>query len=177
MPDFEAFSREVQFRKKATHTCACGNLGHSEKDCLCTPYQIRKYRSKISGPLLDRIDMHLEVSSLKVSEITSDAPSGETSDVIRERVIKARQRQTGRFEGTKIHCNAKMHIRQIKKYCKLDEDSLSLLRSAIEKLGFSARAYDRILKVSRTIADLDNKENIGSMHVAEAIQYRNLDRS
>ncbi len=161
----------------AMNSCFCGNLGHSEKECLCTPYQIRKYRSKISGPLLDRIDMHLEVSSLKVSEITDESPSGETSGVIRERVIKARLRQTSRFEGTKIHCNAKMHSRQIKKYCKLDENSKSLLRSAIEKLGFSARAYDKILKISRTIADLDNKENIESNHVAEAIQYRNLDRN
>jgi magnesium chelatase family protein len=121
--------------------------------------------------------MHLEVSALKVSEITDESPSGETSGVIRERVVKARQRQTNRFDGTKIHCNAKMHNRQIKKYCKLDENSKSLLRNVIEKLGFSARAYDKILKVSRTIADLEGSPEIQQAHVAEAIQYRSLDRA
>jgi magnesium chelatase family protein len=163
----------------AINPCPCGNLGRQDanKECLCTPYQVRKYRAKISEPLMDRIDMHLDVPSVKVSEITMESPSGETSDIIRERVIKARLHQTERFEGTKIHCNAKMHSRQIKKYCNLDENSKSLLRSAIERLGFSARAYDKILKISRTIADLDNKENIESSHVAEAIQYRNLDRT
>ena len=162
----------------AMNPCACGNLGHSDpkKECMCTPYQVRKYRARISAPLLDRIDIHLEVSALKVTELTGDSPAGESSSSIRERVIKARSKQKERFSGSKIHCNGQMGSRQIKKYCVAGEDGRSLLSTAIERLGLSARAYDRILKVSRTIADLDNREHIETPHIAEAIQYRCMDR-
>src|SRR3989339_1739 len=158
----------------AMNPCACGNLGHSDpkKECMCTPYQVRKYRARISAPLLDRIDIHLEVSALKVTELTGDSPAGESSSSIRERVIKARSKQKERFSGSKIHCNGQMGSRQIKKYCVAGEDGRSLFSTAIERLGLSARAYDRILKVSRTIADLDNREHIETPHIAEAIQYR-----
>jgi magnesium chelatase family protein len=160
----------------AMNPCPCGNFGHPDKECLCSPYKIQKYRSRISGPLLDRIDMHLEVAALKTSELVGEMPVGDTSDVIRKRVINARNIQRSRFDGSKIHCNSKMNSKSIKKYCVIDEDGKNLLRSAIDRLGFSARAYDRILKVSRTIADLDGSERINKNHVAEAIQYRNLDR-
>jgi len=160
----------------AMNPCPCGNFGHPEKECLCTPYQVQKYRAKISGPLLDRIDIHLEVPSLKISELSSEAEAAESSAAIRERVMRARERQRERFSGTKIHCNALMNSRQIKKFCVLDRESKDLLTTAVERLGLSGRAYDRILKVSRTIADIEGCEHIGAGHVAEAVQYRNLDR-
>lgn len=161
----------------ASNGCKCGNFGHAEKDCICNPYQIKKYRSRVSGPLLDRIDMHLEIPALKVSELLSETMAmGETSETIRQRVVKARTKQKERFAGTKIHCNAQMNSRQLKKFCCLSEENKSLMRVAIEKLGLSGRAYDRILKVSRTIADLEDSAEIQQYHIAEAIQYRNLDR-
>lgn len=160
----------------AMNPCPCGNFGHPEKECLCTPFKIQKYRTKISGPLLDRIDIHLEVPALKVAELADDTAAAEPSALIRSRVIAARSVQRERFAGTKTHANAQMQSRQIKKFCALDEAGKKLLRSAIERLGLSGRAYDRILKVSRTIADLDGKPTIEEAHIAEAIQYRNLDR-
>jgi len=161
----------------AMNPCPCGNLGHPDKQCICNPYQIMKYRGKISEPLLDRIDIHLEVPALKISELT-DEPSqpAESSSDVRKRVINAREIQIGRFRGSKIHSNSQMGSKQIKKYCQIDSESKNILRSAIERLGFSARAYDRILKVSRTIADLAQREEIISSDIAEAIQYRNLDK-
>ncbi len=134
-----------------------------------------RYLSRLSGPLLDRIDMHLEVPPLTKQELV-DRPRGEASSAIRLRVTMARDRQHQRLKGTKIHCNADMGARQIRHYCKLGVDAQALLQSAIDQLGLSARAFDRILKLSRTIADLDGQEEIGVPHVAEAIQYRSLDR-
>lgn len=160
----------------AMNPCPCGFNGHPLRECVCTPYQIQKYMAKISGPLLDRIDIHLEVPALKIDEITGDGEISERSEEIRNRVMKAREIQKERFEGSKIYANAQMSSKQTKKFCDLDTDGKTLLRTAIERLGLSARAYDRILKVSRTIADLSGSEQIFSAHLAEAIQYRSLDR-
>ena len=156
--------------------CPCGNYG-SDKECTCNPYQVKRYRSKISGPLMDRIDIQVEVPALKIDEITSKQNVvPETSQQIKERVIRARNIQYERFKGKNIYCNAQMGPKEIKKYCILEESAGMMLHNAIEKLGFSARAYDRILKVARTIADLANSEIIQTSHIAEAIKYRNLDK-
>ncbi|WP_372520987.1 YifB family Mg chelatase-like AAA ATPase [Candidatus Ruminimicrobiellum ovillum] len=156
--------------------CPCGNYG-SDKECTCNPYQVKRYRSKISGPLMDRIDIQVEVPALKIDEITStQTVTNETSQQIKERVIKARNIQYERFKGKNIYCNAQMGPKEIKKYCVLEEKAGLMLHNAIEKLGFSARAYDRILKVARTIADLAGSEIIQQNHIAEAIKYRNLDK-
>jgi magnesium chelatase family protein len=156
--------------------CPCGYYNHPEKECLCSPGMVQKYLNRISGPLLDRIDIHLEVIPVAFNELSDNRPI-ETSANIRQRVTAARKVQEQRFAGSKgVHCNAQMTSRQLRKYCVLDEQCQQLLKNAMEKLGLSARAYDRILKVSRTIADLDNSENIAPSHLAEAIQYRSLDR-
>ena len=160
----------------AMNPCPCGNLGHREKECACSPSQIRKYQSKVSGPLMDRIDIHIEVPALKFSELSSLASDSETSSSIRTRVIKAREIQSLRFANTRIHCNAQMQSKEVKKYCILDDKAYEILKSAIDKLNFSARSYDKILKVSRTIADLDAMDLIKANHVAEAIRYRFIDR-
>ena len=136
---------------------------------------ITRYRSRVSGPLLDRIDIHIDVPAVPYKELSNEY-SGEKSDAIRKRVIEAREIQLSRFKEDKIYANGQMKTRHIKKYCKLSEDAHSLLDTAMQRLGLSARAYSRILKVSRTIADLDNSENIKGHHIAEAIQYRTLDR-
>lgn len=156
--------------------CQCGHYGDANKECTCNQYQVTKYRSKISGPLMDRIDIQIEVPALKIDEITTDKTSTETSDEIKQRVIKARNIQYERFKDKNIYCNAQMGPKEIKKYCVLDDKAKDLLKNAIEKLGFSARAYDRILKVARTIADLAESETITSTHIAEAIKYRSLDK-
>ena len=155
--------------------CPCGYYGDPIKECTCSPFQVQKYRSRISGPLLDRIDLHIEVPRLKQEEILSPQ-SGEPSSKIKEKVDRARQIQLERFAGTGIFCNAHMGTREIKKYCQLDNQGKSLLTQAMQKLGFSARAYSRILKLARTIADLAGEKDIGVPHLAEAIQYRILDR-
>ena len=156
--------------------CPCGNYG-SDKECTCNPYQVKKYRAKISGPLMDRIDIQVEVPALKIDEITSNNDVvTETSAQIKERVIKARNIQYDRFKGRNIYCNAQMGPKEIKKYCILEDKAQAMLQTAIEKLGFSARAYDRILKVARTIADLNESDTINTTHIAEAIKYRNLDK-
>ncbi len=160
----------------AMNPCPCGYFGDRIRTCRCSPQQIRQYQAKISGPLLDRIDLHIEVPSIKYRAL-SDKAVGESSAMIKERVNDARSRQIKRYEGSGIFCNARMTEKQIKTYCSIDEESHRLLEMAIEKLGLSARAINRILKVSRTIADLENKKAIESAHVAEAIQYRSLDRS
>jgi magnesium chelatase family protein len=161
----------------ALNPCPCGYHGDSAHECSCTPLQIQKYMARISGPLLDRIDIHIEVPAVKFKEL-SGQPTGEHSSVIRERVNVARKVQLERFKGEKhIFCNAHMESKEIRKYCPIDEDSKELLRQAITRLGLSARAYDRILKVSRTIADLEDVPNILPHHISEAIQYRSLDRS
>ena len=154
----------------------CGYYGDPTHHCVCTPGQIQRYMNKISGPLLDRIDLHCELAAVPFSDLSKMAP-GEPSSVIRERVIKARQIQEARFKDVKgVHCNAQMTERMIHQYSEPDAASMDMLRMAMERLKLSARAYSRILKVARTIADLDNAEKVQSQHIAEAIGYRNLDR-
>ncbi len=156
--------------------CPCGNFGNPYQQCTCTPQQIQRYLGKISGPLLDRIDIHVEVPPVKYHELSSDR-SGEPSAAIRERVIRARQRQAKRFrELPGIYKNADMGTQEIRRFCRLDARGQELLRTAMQRLGLSARAYDRILKVARTIADLEGSEHIQPHHLAEAVQYRSLDR-
>ncbi|MBM2815641.1 MAG: magnesium chelatase family protein [Ignavibacteria bacterium] len=156
--------------------CPCGNFGNPRRECSCTPPQIQRYLGKISGPLLDRIDIHVEVPAVNYQELSSTR-QGESSVVVKDRVIKSRLIQSSRYEKIKhVFKNADMHSREIRKFCVLDTPSQELMRMAIEKLGFSARGYDRILKVARTIADLTACENIHTEHISEAIQYRTLDR-
>ncbi len=156
--------------------CPCGYYNHPEKECVCSPGIRQKYMNKISGPLLDRIDIHIEVVPVPFDKL-SGTESLENSETIRERVTKARQIQQDRFnELLNVYCNAQMNTKQIRKFCKLNEAGSQLIKTAMEKVGLSARAYDRILKVSRTIADLEESETIESHHLAEAIQYRSLDR-
>lgn len=161
----------------AMNPCPCGFYGDPQRECTCTPFQVQKYRAKISGPLLDRIDMHIEVPPVKYQELAGDL-GGESSLTIRSRVQKARDIQKERFKKFKsVYCNAHMEAKYIRKYCILEREAEKLLKDAIERLGLSGRAYDRILKVSRTIADLEANEKIASHYVAEAIQYRSLDRN
>ena len=141
-----------------------------------SPQEMQRYLGKLSGPLLDRIDLHVEVSKVPFEDLSDDARRGEASTKIRQRVAVARKLQAKRFGNSKVHYNAQMQVSQIRKFCKLSQESLDLLAAAMEKLNLSARAYDRILKVARTIADLDDSRQIGSAHIAEAIQYRSLDR-
>ena len=155
--------------------CQCGFFGDPHRQCTCTVPQIQRYKSRISGPLLDRIDIHIEVPAVKYKELSQES-SGESSVDIGKRVEKARFVQRERFFRSKIHCNAQMESGHIKKYCSIGEDSKQLVEMAIDKLGLSARAYTRILKVSRTIADLAGEASIQPSHIAEAIQYRSLDR-
>ncbi len=160
----------------AMNPCPCGYFTDPGKECTCNSGQIQKYMSKISGPLLDRVDIHIEVPAVKYKELSSDAKS-ENSDVIRKRVIKAREIQLDRYKDMPhIFNNADIGTKEVRIYCKLDSSGAELLKMAMTKLGLSARAYDRILKVSRTIADLELSENILPQHISEAIQYRSLDR-
>ena len=157
--------------------CPCGYYGHPTKPCICQPGAVQRYLSKISGPLLDRIDIQVEVAPVDFDEISSDAPA-ESSAEIRERVVRAREIQAARFfDEPGVHCNAQMSSKLIRKHCSLDSHSMMILRDAMTRLNMSARAYDRILKVARTIADLAGSEQIQPIHVREAISYRNLDRS
>ena len=160
----------------AMNPCPCGYYGDSTHECSCIPHQIQRYRSKISGPLMDRIDIHIEVPAVKYKDLAA-RDSGEPSKVLKERINRARKIQSQRFKGSKIHCNAQMTNRHIKKFCSIDDASQRLLEMAIDKLGLSARAYTRILKVGRTIADLAGEEDISAAHISEAIQYRSLDRN
>jgi magnesium chelatase family protein len=156
--------------------CPCGYYNHPEKDCVCSPGVVQKYLSKISGPLLDRIDLHVEVTPVSFSEL-SNVQNGESSEIIRNRVIQAREIQAERYKNKEgVYANAQISSKTIKEICKIDEAGTTLLKNAMDKLGLSARAYDRILKVARTIADLEGKNNIEATHLAEAIQYRSLDR-
>lgn len=156
--------------------CPCGYYNHPEKECVCPPGTVQKYLNKISGPLLDRIDIHVEVTPVSYNELAEERKS-EKSESVRSRVIKARAVQEKRFTKNEgVHCNAQIGSKQLREVCKIDEAGNQLLKTAMEKLGLSARAYDRILKVARTIADLDSSENIETNHLAEAIQYRSLDR-
>lgn len=170
----------------AMNSCPCGYLGDSVKECICTPNKVQQYRGRISGPLLDRIDIHIDIPRLTKDELTRSA-SGEASNIIRKRVQQARERQRERFACLQtrgkskqlrrgISCNAQMRSRHLRKFCELSDSAFRFLENAIEKLGLSARAYDRVLKVARTIADLAGDEKIELEHIAEAIQYRSLDR-
>ena len=159
----------------AMNPCPCGFYSDPEKECRCTPMQIARYRSRLSGPLLDRIDIQVEVPAVEYRALVSRAP-GEPSDTIRERVNQARRVQVERFERTGIHANARMSARDVRRYCLVEAAGEQLLETAIKRLGLSARAYVRILKVSRTIADLAGAEEIRPSHIAEAVQYRSLDR-
>ena len=154
--------------------CPCGNLTNPVKECLCSPVQVQRYLSRISGPLLDRIDVHVEVMPVPFEEM-STAREEEKSELVRQRVIAARNVQHERFQG-EVHCNAQMGSRHVRRFCRLSDEGKNILKLAIDRLGLSARAYDRILKVSRTIADLEPSDAIKPMHVSEAIQYRALDR-
>jgi magnesium chelatase family protein len=160
----------------AMNPCPCGYLGDHNHECTCSTTEVQKYMSRISGPLMDRIDIHISVPAVKFKELSSDS-CGEKSTDIRDRVNTARLRQLERFKEEKqMFCNAHMESRDIRKFCPIDDKSQSLLSMAINKQGLSARAYDRILKVSRTIADLANSDIIEMGHIAEAIHYRSLDR-
>jgi magnesium chelatase family protein len=159
----------------AMNPCKCGKLDEGGGACSCTPREIHQYRSRISGPLLDRIDIHIEVPAVKYREL-ADRAEGESSAVIASRVERAREVQLERFRGTRVHSNAQMTPRQIRKFCEPDAAGHRLLELVTERLGLSARAYTRILKVARTIADLEGSEAIREQHLAEAIQYRSLDR-
>lgn len=157
--------------------CPCGYYNHPEKECVCSTGVRQKYLSRISGPLLDRIDIHLEVVPVPFDKLSGYKQQNETSEQIRERVIKARKIQENRYKDIQgVHCNAQINSKQIQKYAVLNDAGMMLLKNAMNRLGLSARAYDRILKVSRTIADLEGSDNIKPEHVAEAIQYRSLDR-
>ena len=160
----------------AMNPCPCGYYNHPDKECTCKPGMVQQYLNRISGPLMDRIDLHVEVVPVDYKDLSSKS-SGESSGAVRERVIKARKIQEDRYaDYSTIHANAQMTSQLIQKYCDLDESCRNILKNAMNRLGLSARAYDRILKVSRTIADLDGSDNIQTGHLAEAINYRSLDR-
>ena len=160
----------------AMNPCPCGYHNHPEKDCVCGPGVVQRYLNKISGPLLDRIDLHVEVTPVSYNELTNDVPA-EGSKEIRTRVEKARNVQLKRYKNKEgIHCNAQMSKQEMQAFCRIDENGNAILKTAMDRLGLSARAYDRIIKVARTIADLEGAEMIGSQHLAEAINYRSLDK-
>ncbi|MCY4780856.1 YifB family Mg chelatase-like AAA ATPase [Sphingobacterium sp. UT-1RO-CII-1] len=160
----------------AMNPCPCGYYNHPEKACTCGSTAVHKYLGKVSGPLLDRIDLHIEVTPVEFNQL-SNQELAEESSLIRARVSKARERQLVRFKNkTNIHCNAQMNTKTVREICKINQEGKLLLKQAMDKLGLSARAYDRILKVARTIADMENSDKIESHHLAEAIQYRSLDR-
>ncbi len=156
--------------------CPCGYYGSAKHQCTCSPSQIQKYMSRISGPLLDRIDLHIEVDEVNYDDLT-DKSDAESSAAVKDRVNAARAVQTERYKGTGVHSNSKMTGEMIKNYCALDSDGEKILQNAFDKLGLSARAYTRILKVARTIADLDGKSRISARHIAEAVMYRSLDKA
>ncbi|MCH8968760.1 MAG: ATP-binding protein [Planctomycetes bacterium] len=158
-----------------THGCPCGYFNDPNKTCKCHPQQIDRYLARISGPLIDRIDIHIEVPVVPYRELRSTR-DGTSSTDMRQKVLDARERQRRRFDSTKLKLNNQMTGREIRKHCKLDTDCEGLLRQAMTQLGLSARAHDKILRVSRTIADLDASEPIQPQHITEAIHYRRLDR-
>ena len=161
----------------AMNPCPCGHYGNPRRECRCSPIQVQRYRGRLSGPLLDRIDIHVEVPAIEMNELTS-SEDGEGSGAIRERVRRARLVQQKRFirEGS-IRSNGQMTTRLLKKHCRLDSSGIDLIRQAVTNLNLSARAYDRILKVARTIADLASADQVTADHLSEAVQYRTLDRS
>ena len=155
--------------------CPCGNYGSKDRECTCTPTQIHKYLSKLSGPIMDRIDIHVEVDNITYSQLNQENKE-ESSKDIKKRVDKAREIQLERFKGSKTYCNAKMTVPQTKKFCKLSNECQNLMEMAFKNLKLSARAHDKILKIARTIADLEGSVDIMPQHIAEAISYRGLDR-
>jgi magnesium chelatase family protein len=159
----------------AMNPCPCGYFGHPTRKCTCSPKLVRKYLNRISGPMLDRMDLHIEVPPVDFQSLNSEYKE-ESSSVIRERVNNARRIQTERYKGMNITCNARLTPSLLKKHCVMSDQASDILKNAFDRLGMSARAYDRILKVARTIADLDNEEIIGISHIAQAIQFRSLDR-
>jgi len=162
----------------AMNPCPCGFWSDPTRECRCSPSQIQRYVGRISGPLLDRIDIHIDVPAVKFRELAGDVlPETDSSADIRSRVVKARERQLQRFRAERIFSNSAMTPRVIRTHCKIDKASERMLETAMQRIGLSARAYDRILKVSRTIADLEGSERITSAHVSEAVGYRSLDRT
>ncbi|MDQ3557054.1 MAG: YifB family Mg chelatase-like AAA ATPase [Gemmatimonadota bacterium] len=160
----------------AMNPCPCGHFGDTQRQCACTPQAVQRYLGRVSGPLLDRIDLHVEVPAVRVRDL-QDQRRGEPSEAVRERVARARERQRERFaDRAEVHANAHMAPRDLREFCKVSEACDALLRTAINRLGLSARAYHRVLKIARTLADLEGVPDIGTPHVAEAIQYRSLDR-
>jgi magnesium chelatase family protein len=155
--------------------CPCGHLNDPSRECVCTPSQVQRYLGKISGPLMDRIDLHVEVTPVDFEDMSAER-SGDSSATIRTRVVRAREQQDTRFGETSVHCNAQMGAQDVQSYCNVDEAGMNLLRTATDRLGLSARGYTRVLKVARTVADLDGRSQIRPEHVSEAIQYRSLDR-
>jgi magnesium chelatase family protein len=170
------YALNTDHRNSYPQACPCGYYGDTVKACTCSQPMISKYLQRISGPLLDRIDIHIEVPRLHQDDLLNQKPAGETSEQVRNRVVKSRLIQKERFAGTKLHCNAHMQSKQIKQFCPINAEVKDLLRAAVSQLGLSARAYDRILKLARTVADLEASESIQLAHVAEAIQYRAMDR-
>ena len=158
----------------AMNPCPCGYLGDTKKQCTCNDFQIQRYRARLSGPLLDRIDIQIEVPRLSTDELLNTNIKCETSEQIRKRVVKARKIQAERYKNLPFFTNSQLTAEHIKEFCKLDEKSETLLRSAITKFNLSGRSYDRILKLARTIADLQECQNIESSHIAQALQYRNF---
>jgi magnesium chelatase family protein len=159
----------------AMNPCPCGYLGDSQRSCTCTPQMITRYQRRLSGPLLDRIDIHLDVPRVDYEKL-ADSRTGETSAAIRQRVERARERQRSRFRGKKLHANAEMGPADVRDHCRTDNAAQNLLRMAMQQLKLSARAYHRVLKLSRTIADLAGADVIGAAHIAEAVQYRPRER-
>jgi len=160
----------------AMNPCPCGYVTDPKRTCKCSPNQIERYLSRISGPLVDRIDIHIDVPAVPFGELSSER-EGTSSAEMRQQVTRARRKQADRFGHDSIHCNARMNSRQVRKYCRLDEAGKNMIKQAVYELGLSARAHDKVLKLSRTIADLEDEEKIKPHHVAEAIQYRRLDRN
>lgn len=161
----------------AMNPCPCGYHGHPRLNCTCTPMQIHRYRTKLSGPLLDRIDIQIDVPPVSFEEMTSQGPKRESSKTIRERILKTRQIQAGRFEKGEILLNSQMGPRLARKYCVLNQEGKQIMKSIMEKFHLSARAFDRILKVARTLADMEESDSIETSHLLEAVQYRSLDRN